>query len=267
MSRSRRQNKKKQDIQGKLFILIAIFVLGLLSFAYYQAKSNEVIRNKISLCREDGFITTENVILIDATDSFNSTQALMVKKELKSIIENSTIDSRFSLYVINKNISDEKPLLELCNPGDGGDKSELTSNKRRLLKTWQDNFYKKIITQVDLLIDLNVAESSPIMETIKYASVNSFYDSVAKTKKLILVSDLLQHTRNYSHYKESINYDTFSSRSIANSLAPSLKDVDIEILYLYRAKDANKQNRKHISFWEQYFSDVGAVVTRVKRVN
>jgi hypothetical protein len=267
MSRARRKNKKKQDVQGKLFFIVGILILGILGFTFYQEKSNEVIRDKVSLCREDGVITTENVILIDATDSFNSTQALMVKKEFKFILDNSEIDSRFSLYVINTNISDEKPLLEICNPGDGGDKSELTSNKRRLLKTWQENFYEKMITQVDFLIDVNVADSSPIMETIKYASVNSFYNSVAKNKKLILVSDLLQHTKNYSNYKESISYDTFSSRSIANSLTPSLNDVEIEILYLYRAKDANKQNRKHIAFWEQYFSEVGAVVTRVKKVN
>ncbi len=267
MSRGKRKNKKKQDLQGLLLIFIAVIVVLSVGFAYFQSKSNEITRDKNTLCRNDGLVTVEHVIIIDSTDSFNKTQALMAKKELNSLLDNSSQESRFSLYVINKNIADEKPLLELCNPGDGSDKNEFTSNKRRLLQKWKEGFHNKIINEIDLLIDANIADSSPIMETVKYASVNSFYGSKAQKKKLILLSDLLQHSSSYSHYQENGNYDDFKSLNIANSLTPSLDNVDVEILYLYRTKDSNRQNRKHITFWEHYLTSGGGSLTRVKKLN
>ncbi len=267
MSRARRINKKKQDAQGLLFLIVAAIVFLGAGFIYFQAKSNEVTLDKVTLCRDDGVITTEHVVIIDATDNFNNTQALMAKKELNYLLDSSSQNSRFSLYVINKNIADKTPLLEICNPGDGSDKNEYTSNKRRLLKKWEKGFHNKITNEIDLLIDANVADSSPIMETIKYASVHSFYGSKAQHKKLILISDLLQHSASYSHYKSNGNYERFATDYLARTLTPSLNDVDVEILYLYRAKDASRQNRKHIAFWERYFAAGGGLVTRVKKVN
>lgn len=267
MGRSKTRNKKKQDAQGLVYLVLAIIILSTLGAGYFHFKKNQINRDKITLCREDGIITTDHVIVVDATDSFNKTQALLAKKELFSIIDQSPVDARFSLYVINTDIADKKPIIEICNPGDGSDKSELTSNKRRLLEQWTERFHDKITDDIDSLIDMNVANSSPIMETIKYASINSLYDSNSKNKRLIILSDLLQHSPSYSQYKKTESFEQFSGQAESSLLLPSLDDVAVEVLYLYRIKDKNRQNRKHITFWEKFFAKSGGSITRVKKLN
>ena len=267
MGRSKRRNKKKQDAQGIFYLVLGIIILSGLGASYFHFKNNQINRDKITLCREDGIITTDHVIVIDATDSFNETQALLAKKELVSIIDRSPVDSRFSLYVINTDIADKKPIIEICNPGDGSDKSELTSNKRRLLEQWKEKFHDKIIDDIDSLIDIHIANNSPIMETIKYASINTLYNSNSKNKKLIILSDLLQHSSSYSQYQKTESFEQFSGQAVSSLLRPSLDDVAVEVLYLYRIKDKSRQNRKHITFWEKFFAKSGGSITRVKKLS
>ncbi|EWS97940.1 hypothetical protein BG00_12845 [Pseudoalteromonas sp. SCSIO_11900] len=267
MGRAKKRNKKKEDTQGVLYLTLAILILLSLVASYFFLKTDQIDRDAVSLCRKDGVIKTDNVIIIDATDSFNETQSLLAKKELFSIVENSSVDSRFSLYVINTDLTDKKPIIEVCNPGDGTNKSELTSNKRRLYQQWKEQFHDKIIHHLDELIDINVANSSPIMETIKYASINSLFNSRARNKKLIILSDLLQHSISYSQYSKADNFEQFSNRPISSLLIPSLEGVEVEVLYLYRLKDTGRQNRKHITFWERFFAKSGGILTRVKKLS
>jgi hypothetical protein len=267
MSQRRRRNKKKADTQGKLLIFLASLVLLSIAYGIYILNSKYVKRDDISMCREDGYVIKESVFLIDATDSFNDTQAIVVKKELENILTNSLVDERFSLYVINEKISDKKPLFEVCNPGDGSDKSELTSNKRRLLKGWEEKFFNKVTSEIDKLIGQNTANSSPIMEAIKYSAAHSIYSSPAKSKKIYIVSDLLQHSSNYSHYKEESAFNTFKKREEYNAVRPDINNVEVEILYIYRTENSTKQNREHIMFWESFISSAGGSISRVKTIN
>lgn len=267
MNRRRKQSKKKKDAVGLLLISTATIILISFAYLYFQTKSNEIIRSEVTFCREDSIVTTENLILIDATDSFNDTQALLIKKELAKLVENSEIDSKFSIYVIDDSENGFKPIIEICNPGDGSDKSELTSNKRRLLKNWKEGFHDKITDKLNSYIDINVAKHSPIMEILKYASIHSFNDSKASQKKVVIISDLLQHSGNFSQYSEVTSFDEFSKRKNFPKLKADLNDVDVEVYYLYRAENSNRQNRKHISFWEKYIRASGGTLKRVKNVS
>ena len=124
--------------------------------------------------------------------------------------------------------------------------------------------YKSIET---ITHDSKVSNSSPILEMVKYAALNSLYDSKSNTKNLIFVSDMLHHTKTYSHYKGDFDYEKFSQSSYGINQAPLLSDVNITILYLNRPKYNNLQTRSHIGFWEKHFNDNGGYVSHVLRVN
>jgi len=264
MSTRKKNQKKNADRQG-YFILACVVALLTAGGAYYiKTQSEAVVRNKTDLCRDDGFVARETAIIIDATDDFNESQALVVKKEFENIISKSLIDERFSLYVVNEKLADNKPLVVACNAGDGSDKSNMTANLRRLKQAWEEQFYNKIVNQIDELIGEHEADESPIMEFIKYVSVKTFYSSQAAEKRLIIVSDMLHHTGAFSHY--TVNQKFFDS-PYAIEVRPYLDDIEVEVLYIYRPEYANLQTRKHVEFWEKYFSQGNGKLTRVKTIN
>ena len=101
----------------------------------------------------------------------------------------------------------------------------------------------------------------------KYVSINTMYDSSAKQKRIIFVSDMLHHTEQYSHYRRSIDFESFAETPYSIEVKPYLNDVNIEVLYVVRAKDRNLQNRGHIAFWEDFVSNAGGDIVRVKTIN
>jgi hypothetical protein len=263
MSRRKKQ-KKNADLQGYLILAVVVAILATGGFYYAKVQSETVVRNKDDLCRKDRFVARETAIIIDATDDFNKSQALIIKKEFEKIIGESLIDERFSLYVINEKLADNKPLIVACNAGDGSDKSEFTSNLRRLKQAWEEQFYKKIVNQIDELIGEHEADESPIMEFIKYVSIETFYSSDATEKRLIVVSDMLHHTSSFSHYTQT---QPFTESSYSIEVRPYLDNIKVEVLYVYRPQHAELQNRKHVEFWEKYFSQGNGQLTRVKTIN
>ncbi len=266
MSRRRRQ-KKKADLKGKLFLGVGVVLIIVLGFSAYQMNQKVIKRDSTSMCRVDNKIARETALVIDATDSFSNSQALLVKKELESLLENALTDERFTLYVLGKEIDDNPDRFTVCNPGDGRDKSELTSNKRRLRQKWEELFFGRIVDAVDELTGEHHSNQSPILEMMKLVSIKSMYKSKAEEKRIVIISDMLQHTRRYSHYKTTPDFFNFNATPYSIEQKPQLSDVDVEILYLIRGKDILRQNRGHISFWEQHVSTAGGLITRVKTIN
>jgi len=268
---SRRVKKKRNSDRWGTVMLVSAAFLAIAIFLYMNNEKQEsVSREKSSMCRIDGELSRETVIIIDATDNFSNTQALLVNKEVQSILDNSLVDERFSVYLLGEKInnSDSKNLIiSVCNPGDGSDKSALTNNLRRLKKKWEDGFYLKITSTIDDLVGDYSANKSPIMEMIKYASVNSLYGTKAKQSRMILISDMLHFTKNYSQYSEPPIFENFKKLPYSLEVGPQLSQVEVNILYLVRPKDISRQNRGHIEFWNQFVSSHGGKLTKVKRIN
>ncbi len=264
---SRRERQQAAHRKGMILLggVILFLVAGAAAFYYYVEPT--VKRDSETACRVDGKVSRETIIVIDATDNFNDTQALRIKKEIELLLSSAIIDERFSLYVLDETINQKSQKFGVCNPGDGSDKSELTSNKRRLKKHWKTLFYNRFTKAVDELIGNHTATQSPILEMIKFVSVNTFLDSRATKRRLVIVSDMLHHTQQYSHYRGSADFTKFSKTSYALTMQPLLEDVDVQIFYLIRENNISLQNRGHIEFWNQHILTNSGFLSSVKTVN
>jgi hypothetical protein len=267
VSSVRRRNKKKADQKGLLLLVLCICILAVAGYFFYEANVNVIKRDATSSCRLDGYVSRETAIVMDATDSFSETQAMLITKEIQKTLLEALLDEKFTLYVLNESVGKNSSLVEGCNAGDGSEASELTSNKRRLKKQWNENFYNKFVSEVDNLVGQHSANESPIFEMIKYVSVNTMYDSKADKKRIVLVSDMLHHTAKYSQYSQNRSFKSFENSSYSLEVRPHLRNVDVEILYVVRAKDLKQQNRGHIGFWEAFVSNTGGQVVTVKTIN
>lgn len=266
MSR-RSSRKKKKDLQGYMILAVCAAALGLLGVGYIHIKGSYIERDKNTLCRSDGVVSRETALVLDATDSFSEAQALILKKRIRQIVEASHVDERFTTYILRDHVDGFRPAFSVCNPGDGQDKSELTANKRKLFNAWKNNFVGKIEDSLDNILKENTAVSSPIMEMIKYASINTMLDSNASQRRMVVVSDLLHHTGKYSHYREKPSFMKLKDTPYGVEVRPYLKDVSLNILYVVRPNHMARQNRGHIGFWEEFVSAGGGQITNVESIN
>ena len=134
--RARNRKKSNNNRAGYLIIAVASIVIALFSFTYYRVSSNQVVLMD-NLCREDGIVPRETVLLVDATDSYSESQRDQVLLKINEYIDESLEHERLTLYALNEDPDTFLPTFSICNPGDGEDASEWTENKRQLARTWE----------------------------------------------------------------------------------------------------------------------------------
>ena len=171
------ENPRDSDtMTGVILLGIAAIVVVIIGYVYFSVASTRVVRDE-TLCRVDNFIPRETAVLLDATESFSDSQSMLITRILERELASSAVDERFTLYTLGSNEQGFKPMYSICNPGDGSDQSDLTANKRRLLENWKVNFFDKIVQSVEDLKDIEPAETSPIIEMLKFVSIQTMFDS------------------------------------------------------------------------------------------
>ena len=84
--------------------------------------------------------------------------------------------------------------------------------------------------------------------------------------RLILVSDMLQHTDGASHYRGLTAFDAFRETSFYKKIRADLRFVEIDIFYVHRDTKKKIQGAIHVNFWRNFFVDQGGVLTVVDRI-
>ncbi len=262
---ARRKNKKNDSsaiLIGSFLLCIVVAVIS--GIAYYLFNNQQQTLDKTTLCPSTG-ANAHTVILIDKTDPLNFVQ----KKAFQVLIENMIKEQiqqgeLLSVYALGEDFTaNDKPLIELCNPGDGSDKSELTANVKRLKQQYEERFLEPILNVANELTNIEASKYSPIMEQIQMVAINSFQKlNIQGEKKLIIFSDMLQNTSSYSMYKSNLKYEDFSKLTYAQKVKPDLKNVKIELHYLMNSP--KHQTNRHLHFWEYFFDAAGARITFVR---
>lgn len=127
-------------------------------------------------------------------------------------------------------------------------------------------FSEPLKDNMNSILSDNSGSKSPILEMIKELSFRDDFGDGVNKKTLIIISDMMHHTSEYSHYKNSIKYEYFSKKSYAHEVATNLNSVNVKIVYLLRDKLGNVQGKRHLLFWEDYFEDMGAEVAKIRNV-
>jgi hypothetical protein len=169
-----------------------------------------------------------------------------------------------SIFVVGEDFKQTaEPVFERCNPGRGAGKSELTSNPERTERLFLENFANPIISVKDKLVTQVPATYSPIFEMIQIVSINGFRKaSVNGSKRLIVVSDMLQNTPEFSYYRGEIDFPVLREKPWFLRMRTDLSGVNVDLIYLMHTP--HLQNRRNVKFWEDYFRDMKATVRSVQ---
>jgi hypothetical protein len=239
----------------------ALSVLGAaIVWAVIRGKEQDAL-SADTFCPKAGPIAV-TAVLIDRTDGLTAIQVEALKSRFDAWAH--AIPKYGALVVYDVGDGDEllDPVLSLCNPGDGSDQSALDSNK----KMWAQRYEEKFATPVHALIENmrfdTEAASSPILEAVQAIAVRDFGPQRSgMPKRLIIVSDLLQHTSAVNFYKKVPDPGEFRRTAFGRSVAVDLSGVMVDIYFLNRMDAAMKQTNALGAFWMHWLRDLGGSPT------
>ena len=266
MRKNRSRSKKSETYKylGSI-VLTAITIFFVAGVIYYQYSRPKPLTEN-TMCPANGPLG-HVVLLVDKTDPFNITQRKSLQISLNEIISTRIPEGYLlSIFVLGENFEQStQPVIELCNPGSDAGKSELDNNLSRLRKKYEDRFIKPLDEISKSLITDESAKNSPIFEMLQHVGISGFRkNSVHGPKKLIIFSDMLHNTPQYSMFRGVLSFEEFSALDYSKKVTTDLSQVDVEINYLLT--NPKLQTRRNSLFWEEYFRKIQSRVVQVNTV-
>jgi hypothetical protein len=262
-SKKERQRERLILVWGILAIAVSAMVLAAAGYFYLN---REKPLDAKTLCPADGALG-HYVLLVDKTDPLSFTQ-----RQAFTVILNELVERRvpqgflLSVFVLGEDFkTTAEPLVELCNPGSGADKSELTANLKKLRAQYQSRFIDPVVAQADALTASKAASASPIFEMLQLVGINAFRKhAIDGERKLVLVSDMLHNTAQFSMFKATptSDFEAFFRTDYGRRTQSDLNRVDVEIHYLMHTPAL--QTKRNLQFWMDYFNQSGARVVAVR---
>nr|WP_305910587.1 hypothetical protein [Methylomarinum sp. Ch1-1]MDP4523388.1 hypothetical protein [Methylomarinum sp. Ch1-1] len=195
MTLRKKKNRETKYIYGALFLFLMTIAIAGGGIAYYFINQGDQI-DKVTLCPVSGSVG-HVILLVDKTDPLNFTQKQAFQALLEEIVTRKVeIGELVSVFALGEDYKlTAEPLINICNPGNGRDKSELTSNIKRLVNRYESQFRLPMLNLANELTSQEPAKFSPILEMIQLASINGFRGSAVEgPRRLILVSDMMHNT-------------------------------------------------------------------------
>ncbi len=203
-----------------------------------------------NLCRTDikpsGLIS----IVIDATDSISERNVVEIRRLVERKIYSSGDNTLINFYEISESGKHIHP-FSMCKPPSGKNASELWANPELLKKRFQENFVRAFDSTMTKLLTQKPADQSPIIESFQSVAVEAI-DAVDGEHHIIFVSDLLQHSKKFSFYKEKPSMRRYlETLSSTGGMFAKLNNAGVTLLIVPR--EMPKGNKADLwEFWAEW---------------
>ena len=254
----RRRARKRKNLAGAAIgavaalILVALFLRGQRPDRAFDADN----------CPEDGRYAAQIAILVDPSDTLTNVQEGSGAPRLMEAIEDGApATAEIRVYTVGRaGRGNASAVLRLCKPTHPDDVSSLTGNPGRAERRYRDGFLAPLRQTLAALLDVEGDTISPIVEAIQGAAVNAFQPRAADIpRQLLVVSDMIQNSRNLSFYRDSVDFGPLSRNPDFGTLRVDLAGVEVIVFLLARRGGAGRiQGGTLRRFWEDYFLDQGA---------
>lgn len=253
---------RKQRRWGIALICLAGIIVSVGGIVRYRLTPQKLDER---MCPVDREPVAYYAILVDATDPITRIQEEWISRWFRDSLEPKIPEyGMLQLYKIGENYQEDmKPRFVGCNPGSGRGKNPFWSNPGKLRRRWLKFFKEPLTNELEELLHEASSQKSPIMEMIQTVSVTAFPGTEGTERHLIVVSDLLQNSDDYSQYgKTPPKYEEFRKSRSFHRVYGDLKGLHIVFLYLRRHTEAAEkvQGKSHVRFWEKYLKEQGGKV-------
>lgn len=253
MARGRRRHRRA-GAAGAILGIMLIFValLAAAAFAYFYATIPTQLQvDQATLCPMSGERGV-TVVLVDTTDKLPEPAQREVLSILSDLTTTLPAYHLLDIRVLDPSGSRSASLFSKCNPGDGKGLSDWTANPALARKRWIESFQKPAKEAMELLLKPEVEKNSPIMGAIQDIALDRFSGGRVEgiPKSLIVISDMLEHTRDYSQYQNSgdLSYERYERSPAYRKFQTDLHGAHVTIDYIRRAS-ININLKRHLNFW------------------
>ncbi|MDE2924221.1 MAG: hypothetical protein OYL92_02785 [Acidobacteriota bacterium] len=249
--------------------LVAVALALFVRFVVFAPDLPE--RNPDTGCPETG-PSALTAIMIDATDRIGAISRADVLARLEEYVAASREDEMvigFEARPVGEEV--DEPLLTVCHPGDPEKASEWTQNPRLIRRRLEERFRQPLEALFRDLLGRQEAPTSPLMESVQSVAVSYLgrEEYVDIPKRLILVSDLMQHSEYLSFFRQpGVDYDTFARSHGADALSTDLRGTTVDVLFVQRDAHGRLPSTRGLAeFWGRWIEDQGGVVGPVSSVD
>lgn len=259
-SRAAKRRQTRDFMVGTALVTFVVAVFGVAGYLYFM-RSAGLDKRFCPVAGPAGQI----VLLVDKTDPLDFTQKQAFENSLEALVTRGVPPGYLlSVFVLGEDYkATAAPIFEECNPGDGAGASELNSNRAHLKRRFEEGFREPISRLLDELETKRSSRYSPIFEMLGMVSINGFRkENVSGPRRLIIVSDMLHNTPEYSMYRGTLDFERFHQSDYGRKMTTYFNGVDVEVQYLLNTPQL--QTRRHLKFWEDYFAASGGRIVAVR---
>jgi len=263
------QRREAQSRSAIIKIVVVALAFAGLLILYFQTVAGRRTLDPTTLCPASPDSVT--VLLVDVTDPMNIAQRQDFINQLERLRNAIPRYGKLAIFKVSP-AADQllTPVIERCNPGTANDVSELTGDKEKTAKRWEEQFKAPLDQAFSQITAASGAPQSPILESIQSAALTELktQQSDDKPHKLIVASDLLQNTPRMTFYGGRLSApDATIASDGFRMLRTDLRGIDVELWMLQRPDSASSQPKALRDVWEAMIGAMGGNVVRIYNVS
>jgi len=265
----RKQAVRNKNVIGIVLILCVAIAFTALAFFRYGLQNDQVLLDEETLCPVEGGSPKYVALVFDKSDTYNKVQQHFLRRYFSQFKAELAAGTRISIYVIDNQQNKEiQPDFIVCAPRTGLDANAFYENPKRIQQRWQSQFEQPLDRAIDGFMQAGQSDFSPIMEVFQIISLSAFPSgNNAAEKQIILISDMLQHTSEWSHYRAELDFKTLQKTNYYQRINTDLQNAEVNILYVRRDGLEQLQNKRHAFFWADFIESIGGRVTLIEKID
>jgi hypothetical protein len=250
---SRNQNKARM---GWIMTAAAMMGVGTL-FAAPMLIEGPAKLDQVTLCPVDRPLSTHVALLVDRTDPYNEAQQVRVAETIAKLKGKLPVGGKLTVHLLTADPSvAARPVIALCNPGDGSIVDPLVGNPRKVQRKFEEDFAAPINALTASLMEGAVADRSPIIEAISAVAGTLARDAPGK---LIVISDFLENSGVQSHYRDAPDASAALSTVEGQVMQDGrLSGIAVDLVVLQSASQLQRQGEGLTAFWRKVLMASGA---------
>lgn len=263
---ARRNRRKTSGSTGAIVLGILLLVLtaamaSVFGVLYFKAK-NQIALDETTLCPTTS-PTSITAVLIDVSDPISPVTEKDLRIRFGELKDSIPVGGQIVIYELTDEPGKLNQVFNRCNPGSGEQADELISNPRFIQKRWEDGFDAPLQKISEGIGNGNSSDQSPILGGIQTINLEAFgkHDYAKLPKRLILASDMIEHTPVYSMYRAGIAFDKFEATSAPQKFWTPLDNIAVEV-WTFTRPGVSISATEIAQFWARWLKANGADSTR-----
>jgi len=138
-------------------------------------------------------------------------------------------------------------------------------NSQRVAARCDSLFWKPMLEHFKVLPQA-ASDRSPILESVREISEQPEFSELPQPRRLVIASDLVQHTSELSFYESVPTFESFKTTHAFGKLRADLHGVSVQVLYLSRPSEPAAMTAQLRNFWRGYLRECGASSVTFRRL-